>query len=228
MSPQYFVETLASGRPQFVHLKRSRSHGHHHHHHHGHHHHRHDDCADVTQAEWDAVVERERHLRRDNDALKRENHALKHENQALAGKIQAGDAELRRLQGYVPQLEHANAALRAENESLRRSLEGVNDHAVAHHHEVEKLRKRVRRLERENEGLVARIRELSRQCSDSVADKIAEWRDAAHAWRRRFDEAEGRVVRLRRENADQAMIIDEQKERLSVYERILRRHGFLS
>lgn len=219
MSRQYVVETLPSGRQQFVALKRSRSH-HHHHDHHGHHGHHHRDCANVTVEEWENLVERERNLREVNDSLSRENSTLK-------TNLYNGDAELRRLQALVPHLQRENNALRSDNESLRRSLDAATDHSSGHHHEVEKLKKKVRRLEKENEGLLARIRDLTRQCQDAVSDRIVELREAAAAWRRKFDDAEDRLIRVRRENYDQAAIIAEQGERLTVYERILRRHGLL-
>jgi predicted nucleic acid-binding Zn-ribbon protein len=225
----YYVETTPSGQKQFVALKRSRSHQDHHHlrRHHGHghdhgsgHHHHHDDCAHVTREEWADLVERERSLRETNDALARE-------NQSLKTNLRNGDAELRRLQGWIPHLEHQIQGLRADNQSLRRSLDTASEHSAAHLQEAEKLRKKVHKLERENDTLIARIRDLTRQCQDALSDRVVELKEAVAAWRRKFDEAEGRVIRLRRENADQAAVIADQSERLTVYERILRRNGLL-
>lgn len=225
MSRQYYVETLPDGRQQFVSLRRSRSNGHSHHHgghhhggHHGHHHH--NDLANVTKDEWNNLLERERNLKEANENLTRE-------NQSLKTNLHSGDAELRRLQAWIPHLERDIQVLRAENQSLRRSLENAGEHASGHHRDVDKLRKKVNRLERENETLAARVRELTRQCQESVSDRVNELKAIIAAWKRRHEEAENRIVRLRRENADQGAIIEEQSERLTVYERILRRHGLL-
>lgn len=198
-------------------VKRSRSH---HHHHHDHRHHDHHDRAHISQEELDKILERERQLREANETLTRENNNLK-------TNLQNADAEARRLQGWIGPLQEQNQALVAENKSLRRSIDNAGEHSLQHHREAEKLRHKIHKLERDNGELSARVRELSRRVQDVVSDRIAELLDAVDAWKRKFESSEDRFMRLRRDYEDQAAIVIEHSDRVTVYERILRRHGLL-
>jgi chromosome segregation ATPase len=218
MSTKYYVETLPSGKQQFVALKRSHSHHHHDRHHN---HHRRHELANVTQDEWDNLVERERNLREANDQLGRENLILK-------TNFQNADAEVRRLNNWIPHLQSQVNNLVAENQSLRRSIDSASDHSVEHHRQVEKLKSKNAKLKDENETLRERIRDLTRRGTEFASDKIAELTEAVNAWRHNFNALEDRYLRLRTQNEEQAALINSQHEKITVYTRILRRHGLLN
>ena len=213
MSRKYYVETLPSGKQQFISLKRSRSH--HHHHHHDHH-----DHAHITREEWESMLERERHLRETNDALVRDNHVLK-------ASLQSAEAEVHRLSSWIGPVQTQNNELMAENKALRRSIDNMSDHNAQHHREVEKLRHKIHKLERENGELLSRIRDLTRRCEDIASDKIADLTAKIEAWKLKYDATYDRYVRMRKDYEDQSFVVQEQSERLTVFERILRRHHLL-
>ena len=180
-----WVEMDSSGiLPQFV-LKRSHSHhGHHHHHkHHKHHHHHHDDRADITRDELNALLDRERMLREVNDSLTRENSALK-------ANWQACDAELRRLQPIIPQLQAQIRHLEHENRELRRSVDSSGDAAER----LRELRIKYTRVKNENEGLTQTVRHLQAQLRDAVDDrvgrlleKVQTLKEEVREWMRRYE-----------------------------------------
>lgn len=218
---RWVFETLPDGGHQFVSLKRSRSH-----HHDRHHHHRHeqrccrDDCCHKTRDEWNDLVERNRKLHEANDGLNRENYALK-------CNLQAADGEARRLGGLVAALQAENQLLREENASLRCTIENSGDSAAKYLREVERLKNKLHKVEKDRDGLVARIRELTRHAHHGASDRVDDLKRAIAAWERKFDVVDDHNKRLRRDIEDQRCVITEQDERIRVYVRILRRHGFI-
>jgi chromosome segregation ATPase len=231
MSRRYYIELDPDGQHRFVTLKRSRSH----HHHHGHNHHRclreHEHCC-VGKDEWGELLERERRLRAANDSLTKENHGLKCE-------LQTVDVELRRYQGWVPNLKAQIQALIEENAALRRAIESPppppapapvpppTTHCEKHLAEIERLRHKICRAEDEVEALKHRVRELVRRGGHSISDRIDELNRRVRDWARKFEVVDDHNHRLRRDLDRQRRILEEQHERIETYERLLIRHGII-
>ncbi|KAL0941134.1 uncharacterized protein CTRU02_203897 [Colletotrichum truncatum] len=214
-SRRFYFDASSDPRHQYVHLKRTRSH-----HRHGRHHYDRccrDDCCHIGKDEWNDLVERERKLREDNECLARENNQLKCD-------FQAAETEARRLAGIVPVIHAQNKALKEENAALRCSIENAGGNAGKYQREVERLRHKLHRIERERDALIIRVKELSRHCGPDRAEDL---RRIIITLERKFDVVDDHNKRLRRDIEDQRCIIREQDERLSVYERILRRHGLI-
>ncbi|EFQ35196.1 hypothetical protein CGRA01v4_01282 [Colletotrichum graminicola] len=231
---RWYLET-SPDRYQFVSLKRSRSYHDRRHHHHRHrqepqpqpqpqpptHHCCRDDCAHVSREDWNGLVERERKLREVNDVLTRENYSLKCD-------LQASNTEGQRLSGLATTLQAENQLLREENASLRCSIENSGGNAAKYLRDLERVRSKLAKVERERDGLVARVRELSRHAHHGVSERIEELRRLVSTWERKFDAVEDHNKRLRRDLDAQRTFIAEQGAKIRVYERVLRRHGFIT
>lgn len=219
MSRRYYVETTPEGQHRFVALKRSRSHHHHHHHRC---HREHDHCC-VSKNEWADLVERERCLRETNMVLTRENRALK-------GELQTVEVELRRYQGWVPNLRAKIKALVEENLALRRALDDkdkVGAPCKEHFHELERLRQKLCRAEDEIVCLRSRVRDLLRRGQHSISDRIEELNRKVKDWICKFEVVDEHNRRLRRDLDRQRRVMDEQYERIEAYERMLIKHGLM-
>ncbi|KAK6225871.1 hypothetical protein QIS74_01918 [Colletotrichum tabaci] len=229
---RWYLETSPDGRYQFVSLKRSRSHHHDRRHHHHHdpqppspsppppHRCCRDDCAHVTREEWNDLVERERKLREVNDGLARENYSLK-------CNLQASNNEGQRLSGLVTALQAENQLLREEIASLRCSIDSSSDNAAKYLRENERLKHKLSKVEKERDGLLARVRELSRHAQHGLLERIEELKRLALTWERKFDAVDDHNKRLRRDLEAQRCFIADQEVKIRLYERVLRRHGFI-
>ncbi|OHW90628.1 hypothetical protein CSPAE12_10778 [Colletotrichum incanum] len=225
---RWYLETSPDGRYQFVSLKRSRSHHHDRRHHHHHdpppqpqpHRCCRDDCPHISRDDWNDLVERERKLREANDCLSRENYSLK-------CNLQASNNEGQRLSGLVTAMQAENQLLREENASLRCSIENSGDNAAKYLRELERLKNKLLRVEKERDALIARVRELSRHAQHGLLERIEELKRLVLTWERKFDAVEDHNKRLRRDLEAQQCFIADQDAKIRVYERILRRHGFI-
>ncbi|TKW53902.1 hypothetical protein CTA1_8162 [Colletotrichum tanaceti] len=230
---RWYLETSPDGRYQFVSLKRSRSHHYDRRHHHHHHDpqppsppppppHRccRDDCAHITREEWNDLVERERKLREVNDCLARENYSLK-------CNLQASNNEGQRLSGLVTALQAENQLLREEIASLRCSIDSSGDNAAKYLRENERLKSKLSKVEKERDGLLARVRELSRHAQHGLLERIEELKRLVLTWERKFDAVDDHNKRLRRDLEAQRCFIADQEVKIRLYERVLRRHGFI-
>ncbi|KAK1980615.1 hypothetical protein LZ30DRAFT_594492 [Colletotrichum cereale] len=236
---RWYLETSPDGRYQFVSLKRSRSHHHERRHHHHHdpqpqpqpqpppppppsqpHRCCRDDCAHVCREDWNNLVERERKLREANEVFTRENYSLKCD-------LQASNIEGQRLSGLATATQAENQLLREENASLRCSIENSGGNTAKFLRDLERVRSKLAKVERERDGLVARVRELSRHAHHGLSERIEELTRLALTWERKFDAVEDHNKRMRRDLDSQRSFISDQTARIRVYERVLRRHGFL-
>ncbi|KAK1999754.1 hypothetical protein LX36DRAFT_655175 [Colletotrichum falcatum] len=231
---KWYLETSPDGRYQFVSLKRSRSYHHDRRHHHHHYDPRpqpqpapqphrccRDDCAHVSREDWNNLVERERKLREANDVLTRENYTLKCD-------LQASNNEGQRLSGLATTLQAENQLLREENASLRCSIENSGGNAAKYLRDLERARSKLAKVERERDGLVARVKELSRHAHHGLSERIEELMRLVSTWERKFDAVEDHNKRLRRDLEAQRSYIADQAAKVRAYERILRRHGFVT
>jgi DNA repair exonuclease SbcCD ATPase subunit len=207
------------------------------------HHHHHDDCACVTIPQWNALVEHERQTHAENEGLRRENKSLKDDlaastatNAALKADIASANGEIRRLEGCVTDLNARTQTLIEDNAALRTSLDSATDQLEKRSceldrkdREVEKLRRRVARLEDANDELAARNRQLEREHSHHHPHPhdycpsdglVAELRRAVSAWRAKFEQANENINRL-------YDCIDQQRDKITLYERLLRRHHII-
>ncbi|KAK2058368.1 hypothetical protein LY76DRAFT_61271 [Colletotrichum caudatum] len=234
---RWYLETSPDGRYQFVSLKRSRSYHDRRHHHHHHHEpqpqppqpqpqpspHRccREDCAHVCRADWNGLVEREHKLRETNEVLTRENYTLKCD-------LQASNTEGQRLSGLATTQQAENQLLREKNASLRCSIENSGGNAAKYLRDLERAKSKLSKVERERDGLVARVRELSRHAHHGFSGRIEELTRLVSTWERKFDAVEDHNKRLRGDLDAQRSFIAEQAAKIRVYERVLRRHGFIT
>jgi chromosome segregation ATPase len=210
MAPRYMVETLPSGRRQFV-LKRSHSHHAHGHHHHlphlhfphsdhdneHHHHHKHKDYFKIPKEQYNSMIERERMLEDSNITLVSENVSLK-------SNLSAAEAERARLAALVAQLQRQVTVLCADNESLQRTVDQAGAHSSHHHRDLEKLQARVDKLDKdkktlkeENADLKHRNKCLSEQLDEQRArGGEAYWKDLYWSFRSRYDSLSDRYTKL--------------------------------
>jgi chromosome segregation ATPase len=228
MSTRYYLETLPSGKQQWVKLKRSRSHGLEHHHHHGHHHHHHDHghhCAHVTKEQWKELVERERATQAHNEALQAQKDALARENSEIKANLSNVEGELRRAQSYITDQTHRINHLVHDNHALQHSLNNAAEQNAQQAREIEQLRHKHNKLEKENDTLHKIIRDLKKQLQDRVTDEIiALRRDISH-WIRKYEALDSHNHRLRQDIESLRGTIAELRDRIGYYQRILRRHG---
>ncbi|KAK1965796.1 hypothetical protein LY78DRAFT_81282 [Colletotrichum sublineola] len=232
---RWYLETSPDGRYQYVSFKRSRSYHHdrrHHHHHHDHqpqpqpqpqpppHRCCRDDCAHVSREDWDGLVERERKLREANDALTRENYSLKCD-------LQAANNEGQRLSGLATAMQAENQLLREENASLRSTIENSGGNIAKYLRDLERVKSKLAKVERERDGLLARVRELSRHAHHGLSERIEELKRLVSTWERKFDAVDDHNKRLRRDLEAQRSFIADQSAKIRVYERVLRKYGFV-
>jgi len=174
--------------------------------------------------------DRERWYREAYENAVRENHALK-------ANWSTCDAELRRLQTWVPQLQHKVRELEHENRDLRRSLEDTGDCSE----KLRETRAKNTKLKAENEAyrqtIVVLKDQVKRACDERVSgllDKIRRLEDDILRWVRRDEDAQHRLTRMRASldvaNAKNEQLDAENVElerRVHAYERILRRHRLM-
>ncbi|KAG8423169.1 hypothetical protein J3458_000084 [Metarhizium acridum] len=141
MSRRIYLETTASGKHQFVSIKRSRSHGHHHHHHH----HVEHEYYKVSVEEWDSIKERERCLEDTNRSLAAEVSSLKASLTAAQGDAH----NLRHV--VVPQLQNQHSR---DAERLRQT--------------IDKLEKEKKDIKDENHSLKDRVKHLQDELKSSM------------------------------------------------------------
>jgi len=163
------------------------------------------------------MADREHGLRANNDSLLRHNHVLKTQLQAKEKKIRDQEALIQQLELDVLE--------------LQRNLENSSDVENRRESKIRELKKKNARLETENESLTRRVRELMRLARDAADDRVRLLKEEVVSWRRRYEDAERRMGRLR-ENLDEHIdsnrrltIQNEQLVRdLEVEERLRRRH----
>ncbi|CEJ91598.1 hypothetical protein VHEMI07300 [[Torrubiella] hemipterigena] len=227
MSRRITIETDASGKQQFVSIKRSRSDSHNHHHHH-HHHDRPSEYVKLRREEWIRLVEAER-------TLQATNHRLVCEVNGLKESLTTARADLHQFGSVVvPKLECQIAALKAENEGLQKSVENATCQLHASYKLVESLETKIEHLEKDsktlkcqNDDLKHRVKELSRQLSESCSRRVSDlarevehWKERMCYWKNQYDDLYQRynemchTLRLR-------------TEKMLAYEEILRRHHYI-
>lgn len=226
MSRKITIETTATGKQQFVSIKRSRSDSHRHHHHH--HHERPSEYVKMKREEWMCLVEAEGALTAANEKLVCEVNALKQ-------KLATTEADLLHFADVVvPQLECRAAHLTAENQGLRKSLDAATEQLNISYKAVEGLEARVDHLEKDkrelkcqNDDLKHRVKELSRQLNESCSRRVSEllgqvehWKEQSGYWKNMYDDL------VRRYN-DICHTLRVRTEKMHQYEDILRRHGYL-
>ncbi|EFY93574.1 hypothetical protein MAC_00065 [Metarhizium acridum CQMa 102] len=224
MSRRIYLETTASGKHQFVSIKRSRSHGHHHHHHH----HVEHEYYKVSVEEWDSIKERERCLEDTNRSLAAEVSSLKASLTAAQGDAH----NLRHV--VVPQLQNQVHLLSRDNDSLRKSLDNASRNEEKHSRDAERLRQTIDKLEKEkkdikdeNHSLKDRVKhlqdELKSSCGRRTSDLIREieyWRKECRYWKDRYEDT-------KRSHDDICITLDIRTEKMRAYEEILKRRRII-
>lgn len=224
MSRRIYLETTASGKQQFVSIKRSRSHGHHHHHHH----HVEHDYYKVSVEEWDSIKERERCLEDTNRSLAAQVSSLK----ASLTAVQGDAHHLRHV--VVPQLQNQIKILGLDNEALRKSLDNASRNEGKHCRDAESLRQTIDKLEREkrdvkdeNYSLKDKIKhlqdEVGSSCGRRASDLIQEveyWRKECRYWRDMYEDT-------KRNHDDICITLDIRTEKMRAYEEILKRRRII-
>lgn len=223
MSRRFYLETSATGKQQFVSIKRSRSHGHHHHHHHVE-----QDYYKVSVDEWNHLKERERCLEETNKSLVAEVSALK------AG-LTAAQGEAHHLcHVVVPQLQQQIHLLTVDNEALRKSLDNASHNEGKHCRDEEKLRQTIDKLDKEkkelkeeNHCLKDKIKHLQRQIESGVGRRSSEllreidyWRDQYRYWKDKYEHA-------KRNHDDVCVTLEVRTEKMRAYEEILKRRRII-
>ncbi|KAG5999958.1 hypothetical protein E4U54_001606, partial [Claviceps lovelessii] len=178
MSRRFYIETSASGKHQFVAIKRSRSrsrsrsHSHHRHKkHHGSHHHDHDHDHDhddhrhrhhhpphetysEPQEYYKVRVEDWNHIKERERCLQETNTRLVAEMDTLKASLATAQAEAHNLsQVVVPQLQSQINVLTTDNDALRKSLDNAGSNEGKHCREEEKLQQTIERLDKEKKEL---------------------------------------------------------------------------
>ncbi|OAQ61002.1 axonemal dynein light chain domain-containing protein [Pochonia chlamydosporia 170] len=224
MSRRFYLETSATGKQQFVSIKRSRSHGHHHHHHH----HVEQDYYKVSVEEWNQIKERERCLEETNKSLVAEVSALK-------ASLAAAQGEAHHLcHVVVPQLQHQIHLLTVDNESLRKTLDNACHHQGKRCRDEDKLKQTIDKLEKdkkdlkdENCSLKDKIKHLQRQLESGCGRRTSEllreidyWRDQYRYWKDRYEDT-------KRNHDDICVTLDIRTEKMRAYEEILKRRRII-
>jgi len=174
--------------------------------------------AFIFRDDLDVMQERENGLRVANDSLQRH-------NQVLRGQLQSKEKAIRDQQAWIDQLE-------LENHELRRSLESNSDVESRRETKLRELRKKNTRLETENDSLKTRVREVLRLAKDATDDRVRQLKDEVLEWRRRYEDIDRRLKRLR-ENLDDHIEANQRltsenellRRNLEIEERLRRRHG---
>jgi chromosome segregation ATPase len=175
--------------------------------------------AYISRDDLDMMQERENGLRVANDTLQRH-------NQILKGQLQGKEKTIRDQQAWIDQLE-------LENHELRRSLESNSDVDSRRETKIRDLRRKNTKLETENESLKMRVREVLRIAKEATDDRVRQLRDEVAEWRRRYEDQDRRIKRLR-DNMDDHIAANERltseneslRRKLEVEERLRRRHGY--
>jgi chromosome segregation ATPase len=175
--------------------------------------------AYIFRDDLDMMQERENGLRVANDTLQRH-------NQILKGQLQGKEKTIRDQQAWIDQLE-------LENHELRRSLESNSDVDSRRETKIRDLRRKNTKLETENESLKMRVREVLRIAKEATDDRVRQLRDEVAEWRRRYEDQDRRIKRLR-DNMDDHIAANERltseneslRRKLEVEERLRRRHGY--
>ncbi|KAK0626806.1 hypothetical protein B0T14DRAFT_421343 [Immersiella caudata] len=175
--------------------------------------------AFVYRDDLDMMQEREHGLRTANDTLQRH-------NQVLKSQLQGKEKTIRDQQAWIDQLE-------LENHELRRSLESNSDVDSRRETKIRDLRRKNTKLEAENDSLKTRVREVLRIAKEATDDRVRQLKDEVTEWRRRYEDQDRRIKRLR-ENMDDHIAANERltseneslRRKLEVEERLRRRHGY--
>jgi chromosome segregation ATPase len=175
--------------------------------------------AYVFRDDLDMMQERENGLRVANDTLQRH-------NQILKGQLQGKEKTIRDQQAWIDQLE-------VENHELRRSLESNSDVDSRRETKIRDLRRKNTKLEAENDSLKMRVREVLRIAKEATDDRVRQLKDEVAEWRRRYEDQDRRIKRLR-DNMDDHIAANERltseneslRRKLEVEERLRRRHGY--
>ncbi|KAI0130296.1 hypothetical protein BJ170DRAFT_310223 [Xylariales sp. AK1849] len=183
MTGPSYIRITRSGRPEFV---RSNSYSHHHHRHH------HacrcfDDCAGVSRAEYDNILDQNRNFREVNGTLLNEKESLKNEVRRLLRTNQAVFAENQRLAGD-------NEVLREEVLSLRRSVSVEDDHNG-------RFKRRIKDFERDIKQKEKDIRDLTKHSNaviHGLERQVTEAHDIGGQWKRKFEEMKNNYDSVRR------------------------------
>ncbi|CAI4218141.1 unnamed protein product [Parascedosporium putredinis] len=115
--------------------------------------------------------------------------------------------------------------LTEENAALRQNLEAALGQAEKRGRENAKLRDDVVRLERDNDCLRVRVRQLLKD--HRHLEPIAYLRRLVRDWKHRFECADRALEERRLTIDEQSDKIAELRDRLAVYERLLRRHNIV-
>lgn len=137
--------------------------------------------------------------REDNNLRAAKESLLRH-NLALTSQLKSKNKTIQEQQDLIEQLER-------ENHELRRSLDTSSEDS-RRETKIRDLKKKNARLEADNEKLTTRLREAIRLAKDAADDRVRLLRDEVSSltsqiseWRRRYDDADRRLKRLR-ENMD--------------------------
>ncbi|KAK3683959.1 hypothetical protein B0T22DRAFT_383686 [Podospora appendiculata] len=177
-----YIETDGEGSPRFTRPKSP--------HHQHHRHHRRYSDEFVFRDDLDIMQDRERELRNSYDQVYRQNQSLKLD-------LQNRSRDLEQHKVWVQQLQR-------ENKSLRESLDGNSDVESRYESKIRELRKSKAAVESENSELKHRIRKLTNRLKDAFDNRIRPMKDQISVltkevadWRRRHDDVERRMDRMR-------------------------------
>lgn len=172
-------------------------------------------------------------MQNSGESLRTVNANLARQNNILSAQVQMKSQELQEQKEW-------SARLDIENQELRRSLESSSDVEGRRENKIRDLKRKNKQLEGDNEGLKARIRELLRIARDATDDRVRLLKDELLSrdkeiieWRRRYDDVDRRLVRLR-ENMDDHIEVNQRlaadnellRRRLEPEERLSRRHPY--
>ncbi|KAM0815809.1 hypothetical protein AB5N19_01609 [Seiridium cardinale] len=167
-----YVRLRPGHPPEFV---RSNSFSHRHRHHRRHK--CHDDCAGVSWAEYNNVLEQNRNFREQNITLAQEKESLKAEVNKAVSANRAWSEEAARLTAANGRLSGELEILRDENDRLRRSVSSEDDH-------IKGFKRRIKALERE-------LKDQTRASSAEIGElkeSVERSNDVANQWKRKCDE----------------------------------------
>ncbi|KAK3320783.1 hypothetical protein B0T19DRAFT_444597 [Cercophora scortea] len=177
-----YIETDGESSPHFTRPKSP--------HHQHHRHHRRYSDEFVFRDDLDRMQDRERELRSSYDQVYRQNQSLKLD-------LQTKTRDLEQHKIWVQQLQR-------ENKSLRESLDSNSDVESRYESKVRELRKSKAAAESENSQLKHRIRQLTSSLKDAYENRIRPMKEQISVltkevadWRRRHDDAERRMDRMR-------------------------------
>ncbi|KAK1755482.1 hypothetical protein QBC47DRAFT_190108 [Echria macrotheca] len=161
-------------------------------------------------------------LEEENAKLKRDLDDSKSQQGSQRVIIEQGALEREKLQRDLDEEKQAREKQTGLLEMLEQDMAFLKDKEIdidAQKHWD--LRRTIFRLEAEGETLKARIRELVRQIREATDDRVFSLREEVSEWRRRYEDTERRLRRLR-ENLDDHI---EANQRLTRENEILRRNS---